>query len=565
MKLKKFSSLRWISKTAGKSKLWVFLLLLVRVLQACTALVYATTLQSVVDTAVSGRGADFRNIFILFIGVVIASLVLLVFSRYLVEKATTEMEKAYRSHVTSQLLYREYEAVDSTHSGDWLTRVDSDVGVVVGAVVRIVPDLAGHLLRVTLVLIYLMRTIPIIVYIIVPAGLLIAAFSLFFREKMKSLHKRVQEANAAMRSMIQERLGSLSVIHAFTQEGNTLHQVGGTLKNVAKSKMKRSLFVNLCVSSISLGLFAAQAIGIGLCCWNLMQGNMTYGTMSAVLYLVNQLEGPLVSISSYISQAYAMLASAERLIEIEALPCDCQEAEISTETAKTYYEQDFAALGLQKACFAYRTEPENLIVRNLDLEVRKGEFVCFTGESGCGKSTTMKLLLNLYTLQSGSIYLMNHDGTCHNLHAGWRSLFAYVPQGNHLFSGTIRQTLAFGDPDTVQQDEQLWKALEIACADSFVRELPNGLDTLLGERGSGLSEGQMQRIAIARALISQRPILLLDECTSALDNETEYTLLKNLRSMTNRTVLTITHRPAALEFCDRQIEFYNTQEDKQPE
>ena len=260
-----------------------------------------------------------------------------------------------------------------------------------------------------------------------------------------------------------------------------------------------------------------------------------------------------------------MLASAERLIEIEQLPRDFSEKEISASEAKEYYARNFAALGMQKACFAYRTEPEAPIVRTLDLEVRKGEFVCFTGESGCGKSTTMKLLLNLYALQSGGLYLVDRDGTRHNLHAGWRSLFAYVPQGNHLFSGTIRQTLAFGDPEAIQQDAQMWEALEIACADTFVRELPNGLDTLLGERGSGLSEGQMQRIAIARALMSQRPILLLDECTSALDNETEYMLLKNLRSMTDRTVLTITHRPAALEFCDRQIEFYSNQDDKLPD
>lgn len=562
MKTKKISSLRWISKTAGKSKRWIWMLALIRMLQACTAFVYAEKLREVVDIAVSGRDADFGSVFLAFIGVVLVSLALLVLGRYLSDKATTEMEKTYRSHIFSQLLYREYETVDSTHSGDWLTRIDSDVGVVVSAVVRIVPDLAGHLLRVVLVMVYLIKTIPIIVYIIVPVALLISTGSLFFRKKMKLFHKRVQEASATMRSAIQERLGSLGVIHAFTQEKNTIQQIDGTLDAVAKTKMKRSIFVNLCVSSISMGLFAAQAIGIGLCCWNIIQGNMTYGTMSAVLYLINQLETPLVNISSYISQSYAMLASGERLIEIEALPHDCEEKEISTDRAIAYYEEEFAGIRLQKARFAYRSEPDNLIVRDLDLEVCKGEFICFTGASGCGKSTTMKLLLNLYPLQSGSISLFNQDGTSQRLHAGWRSLFAYVPQGNHLFSGTLRQTLAFGDPSAIQEDERLWQALKIACADGFVRELPNGLDTVLGERGSGLSEGQIQRIAIARAILSQRPILLLDECTSALDNETEYALLKNLRSMTDRTVLTITHRTATLEFCDRQIAFYSSRGNK---
>lgn len=562
MKTKKISSLRWIARTAGKSKRWIYLMALIRVLQACTALAYAEALQKVVDIAAAGRNADFASMFLAFVGVVLVSLILLVLGRHLTDKATTEMEKTYRSHIFSQLLCREYETVDSTHSGDWLTRLDSDVGVVVGAVVRIVPDLAGHLLRVALVMGYLIKTIPVVVYTIVPVALIIGTGSLFFRNKMKWLHKLVQQASAAMRSAVQERLGSLGVIHAFTQEKNTVRQIDDTLETVAKTKMKRSVFVNVCVSSISMGMFAAQAIGIGLCCWSIIQGNMTYGTMSAVLYLINQLETPLVSISSYISQSYAMLASAERLMEIEALPYDCQEKEISSEHAITYYEQEFAGICLQKARFAYRSEPDNLIVRDLDMEVRKGEFVCFTGASGCGKSTTMKLLLNLYPLQGGSISLLNQDGTSQPLHAGWRSLFAYVPQGNHLFSGTLRQTLAFGDLSAMQEEERLWQALKIACADGFVQELPNGLDTVLGERGSGLSEGQMQRIAIARALLSQRPILLLDECTSALDNETEYALLKNLRSMTNRTVLTITHRTAALEFCDRQIAFYSSQENE---
>lgn len=557
MKAKKFSSLRWIFRTAGRSKKWVWLLTLVRVLQASTAFAYANVLQNVVDAAAAGRGTDFRNMFVIFVGVVLASLLLLVLSRYLVEKATTEMEKTYRRHVFSQLLYRDYETVNGTHSGDWMTRIDSDVSVIVSAIVRIVPDLTGHILRVTLVVIFLMETIPVIVYIIVPAAILLAVCSMFFREKMKQFHKVVQEANSKMRSTIQERLTSLGVIHAFTQEANTVTQVNGKLEDVAKTKMKRSIFINLCTSSISLGMFAAQAIGIGLCCTSILQGNMTYGTMSAVLYLINQLEGPLVNISSYISQVYTMLASAERLIEIEKLPFDSEAPEVSGESARKYYENDFSALGLEQACFAYRDDEARAIVQDLDLEVGKGEFVCFTGESGCGKSTTMKLLLNLYPLHSGNMYLADKNGNRQSLHAGWRSLFAYVPQGNHLFSGTIRETLAFGDPSVLKQDDQMWKALEIACADGFVRELPKGLDTMLGEKGSGLSEGQMQRIAIARAILSQRPILLLDECTSALDMETEYALLNNLRSMTNRTVLTITHRAAVLEFCDRQIDFHS--------
>ena len=555
MKNKKLSNLRWIFRTGGKSWKWVALQTAVRVLQAATALTYASTLKIVIDTAVSGRKTEFMELFILFVGVILLSLVLLVASRYLAEKATTEMEKTFRTHVFSQLLSRDYETVDATHTGDWQTRMDSDVGVIVSGVVRIVPDLTGNILRVAAVLLILLETVPLIVYLVIPGTMAVALFSLVFREKMKRFHRIVQEANSDLRGAVQERLVSLDVIHAFTQEENTIRQINGKLKTVAQSRMKRNVFLNLCLSSISFGLFSAQAIGIGLCCWNIMEGNMTYGTMSAVLYLINQLEGPVVNMSSYISQAYSMLASAERLIEIEALPPDLTEAQVPFRQARSFYDRELQSLGLENASFAYRDGKNETIIRNLNLEVRKGEFVCFTGESGCGKSTTMKLLLNLYPLSGGSAYLTSADGSRQELHGGWRSLFAYVPQGNHLISGTIRETLAFGDQSRMAEDSLMWDALKISCAEEFVRELPDGLDTLLGERGSGLSEGQMQRIAIARAVFSQRPILLLDECTSALDGQTEYTLLDNLKSMTDRTVLTITHRPAVLEYCDRQIQF----------
>ena len=191
------------------------------------------------------------------------------------------------------------------------------------------------------------------------------------------------------------------------------------------------------------------------------------------------------------------------------------------------------------------------------MDIRKGEYVAFTGHSGCGKSTLLKLLMCLYPLDRGERYLRSQTGDRTveiPLTAAWRGLFAYVPQGNQLMSGTIREIIAFGDPEAMHQEERMKRALRISCADEFVKELDHGIDTLLGERGCGLSEGQMQRIAIARAVFSERPVLILDESTSSLDEVTEQRLLKNLRQMTDKTVLIITHRPAALEICDRRID-----------
>ena len=208
---------------------------------------------------------------------------------------------------------------------------------------------------------------------------------------------------------------------------------------------------------------------------------------------------------------------------------------------------------MDRVTFSYG-DGEAPVLRDFSFQLHRQEFVAFTGHSGCGTSTVFRLLLGLYHPESGSCRVLNRQGESRDLQA-MRRLFAYVPQGNQLMSGTIRQVVSFACPEQCGDDERLWQALDAACAGAFVRALPRGLDTVLGERGSGLSEGQMQRLAVARALFSHRPVLLLDEATSALDPEAEVQLLENLRRLTGKTVLIVTHRPAALAVVDRVIDF----------
>ena len=230
-------------------------------------------------------------------------------------------------------------------------------------------------------------------------------------------------------------------------------------------------------------------------------------------------------------------------MEIEELPLDMDKDPVQEEKILQYYASDFVALGMENVCFAYEDSADGAVLDDLSLEIQKGEFVAFTGESGCGKSTALKVLLSLYPVNSGMVYLRSADGSKEVLDARWRGLFAYVPQGNQLISGTIRQTLVFADPEKMEREQEIWEALRIACAEGFVSELPQGLDTRLGERGSGLSEGQLQR----------------DEATSALEAATEEKLLQNLRAMTDRTVLIITHREAVVDSCHKRIHFEKKQ------
>lgn len=556
MKVRKDSdTLKWIWKVSSRYLWWPALLMLIRILQGYTSVVYAYALGKVVDNAAAGMGDAFYRQLSLFIGLVLVTLVLQASGRYASEKSKAVLDKAFRLHVFSQLLRRDYAQISRIHTGEWMNRITSDTKVVSVAVATIVPELTGALARMLGAMVSLLQLVPQVALIIFPIGLAMSFLSYFIRKRMKRYHKNMQQADGRIQSFMQERLASLLVVRTFTQETASEDMAAERMDAYLAARMHRFRFVNLSFTGLSVAINGAQVLGIGLCGWGILTGAMSYGTMSSVLYLINLLESPLASASGYLSQYYSMLASAERLMEIEEFDLDTAREPKPPETVHRYYTEQFDSFGLQNAVFAYDNDGESIVLHNFSLDIPKGTFVAFTGESGCGKSTVLKVLLNLYPLRSGSIYLRDREGNQQPLNAAWRGMFAYVPQGNQLISGTVRETITFGDPEKMDQEEHIFKALQIACADKFVRELPEGLDTLLRERGSGLSEGQMQRLSIARAILSGRPVLLLDEATSALDAETEEQLLRNLRSMTDRTVLIVTHREAVLDFCDKRIHF----------
>ena len=280
----------------------------------------------------------------------------------------------------------------------------------------------------------------------------------------------------------------------------------------------------------------------------------------AMVQLIGQMQSPFANLTGFFPQYYGMLASAQRIREIEEYPVDQIGGEKkTTEQIQEFYRKKLKSLVLKDAKFSYissesdQKDTRPVVLEHINLEIHKGVYVALTGPSGCGKSTLLKVLMCLYHLDQGE-YQLKVETQMEPMTSKWRSLFAYVPQGNALMSGTIREVVTFG-MQTKKGEERIWHALQIAEARDFVMKLPQGLDTFLGERGAGLSEGQMQRIAIARAIYANRPILVLDESTSALDEETEKKVLSNLREMTEKTVLIVTHRKAALEICDMELRF----------
>ena len=558
------TALSWLRTVTGKQKIYILFLLLLQVLLGGSAVLYALLLRGMVDFAADGSWDGFLRYAAGFAALTAAQIILRAIGRALDEWCRAQLENLLRQRLFSCLLRKDYASVTGVHSGEWMNRLTSDTVIVANGLTSILPSAGGMLVKMAGALAAILFLEPLFAAILIPGGAALLVLTYGFRKILKRLHKVIQEQDGLLRVLLQERLSSLMIVRAFSMEQQTETLAAQAMDAHKQARMKRMRVSNLCNTGFSIAMNGLYAFGAVFCGFGLLQGTMTYGTLAAILQLILQIQSPFASITGYLPQYYSMLASAERLMEAESFPEGNEESPYPASRTKEYYQHQFQSLGLRGASFTYRPptdtdqeRPMPVVLRNIDLQIRKGEFVAFTGPSGCGKSTVLKLLMCLYPLDDGKRFLTDTDGTEHELTAAWRSLFAYVPQGNQLMCGTIREVIAFGDPTSMANEQQLWNALDIACAD-FVAQLELGLDTPLGERGTGLSEGQMQRLAIARAILSDRPILLLDEATSALDQTTEQHLLENLRAMTDKTVVIVTHRGAARDVCEKCISFSET-------
>lgn len=558
-KRKQKSALQWLVWSAGRYKLAIIGVALLDMVLGVSSVAYALLFGNLVDQAVAGSLESFLWAAAALAAMTLGQMLLNAMDSLASEWAQASLENRLKGQLFACLLHKDYESVAAHCSGDWVARLTSDTMVVAENMVDLLPRLTGLLARLggALAAMYLLQ--PAFFYILVPAGCAVLVLTVSLRRILKQMHKQIQEAGASVLAFIQERLESMMIVKVFSMEEQTCEEAACKMERHKAARMRRSHFSNL----FHFGFWGLAEGGYLLaalyCGYGILRGTISYGTFTAILQLVGQVQSPVAGITGVVPQYYAMIASAERLMEAEAYPDDDSGARLPAAEIDRYYQEEFQSLGVRNASFSYkvfegenRTSERLAVISHLNLEVKKGEYVAFTGHSGCGKSTLLKLLMCLYPLDAGERYLLGVKGET-ALTPAWRGLFAYVPQGNHLMSGTIREIVAFGDPDAMTHEERLVWALDIACAGEFVSALEHGMDTRLGEHGYGLSEGQMQRIAIARAVFSDRPILILDECTSALDEATEKRLLSNLRRMTNKTVLIITHRPAALGICDRQI------------
>lgn len=548
MKKNKNSTLSFISEVTGKKKVYILFLLLIQVFLGISSVAYAFLFRGIIDGAVSHDKHTMIVEMVLLILLVLVQITIRAVARFLEELSRSTYENTFKGRLFKELLFRDYDMVMATHSGEWMNRLTSDTVVVADGMATIVPSVAGMLTRMTGAILMILVLEPRFGILLLLGGIVLVILTYTFRKKLKGLHKIMQEEDGKVRIFLQEHLSSLLVIKVFGKESDSLLKGVEQMKVHQRARMKKNHFSNICNIGFGGAMNGVYVLGIIYSAFGIYYGTMTYGTLMAILQLIGQIQSPFANITGYLPKYYAMLASAERLKEVEDYIPTLSKGILAVEEAKNLYQKELLELVFENVNFSY--ERENKVLQNYSFQIKKGSYVAITGTSGCGKSTLLKLLMGLYQPETGFIGTILKNGQKIPIHV-MKRLFAYVPQGNYLMSGTIREVIAFGKE---MNEEKLEQVITLACA-QFIYDLPEGLGAKLGEKGAGLSEGQMQRIAIARALFADVPILILDEATSALDEKTEKQIVKNLKQLTDKTVLIVTHRPQAIKICDNSLKF----------
>lgn len=455
-----------------------------------------------------------------------------------------------RSMVLKKLLKKQYAGLNGYHSGELVNRMFSDVNVVKSGVMEIVPNLVSMAVSFVGAAVILLMMDWRFVLVLIVGGLLGLGMIIGFKKPMKSRHKAVQESEGRLHAVLQETLENLRLIKASGSEARMERQAEIRQESFVAAQLRKGYFSVGMNNSINLVFHLSWLFCMLWGCMGIYRGNLTYGMLAAIIQLVGQIQGPIASAAGIAGQIFGTISSAERLKEILDLP----EEEESVLVNGNQLYQNLKEIRLENLDFSYGRGAEN-VLEHVNLSIKPGDFAAVTGISGGGKSTLFQLLLGIYQPVKGELKFcfrsnpFTEEGETASRRT--RALFAYVPQGNTLFSGTLRENFAmFTDSAS---DEEIMEAAKIACIDYLISDLDKGLDTVIGERGVGLSEGQAQRVAVARAILSKAPILLLDESTSALDEETEARLLENISSLKNKTCLIVTHRKAALGICDYRI------------
>ena len=543
----KKSPLLWILRRVRRRIPAIAVMTLAQVGQAVFLVLFALGSRGVIDSAVAGDPEAFKNACIYQGGIIVGILVCLTVLRHLRDRLQADLERDWKRNLLHGLLHGDYAEVSAYHSGELLNRLNNDVSRVNDGILTIAPSAASMVTRLVAAVSVLGVLDGRFTLLIVLAGVVVITATAIMRRKLKELNKRVSEHDGKVSGFLQETMEKLLMVQTMDVSREVERRSDGLLDERYEIQRKRkniSLITNTGISTMFQG---AGFLALVWCSGRMLVGQMSFGSLMAIIQLVNQLQAPFVNLSGVMPKYLSMIASAERLMELEEIQ---GEPEPITQEPEEMY-QKMAFVKAEGLTFAYDRDE---VFTESEFSLPKGAFAVITGASGIGKSTLLKLLLGVFRPNRGRLYISGEDYDL-TLDRSTRRLFSYVPQGNLLLSGTLRENLTIVKPQATE--EEIAQALYVSAMEDYLPQLPKGLDTVLGESGAGLSEGQAQRLAIARAVLGGAPVLLLDECTSALDADTEQKVLQRLKALPDRTFISVTHRPAATKLCDWRLEVEN--------
>ena len=503
------------------------------------------TIRKLTDIATGTREGSIGWMAVLLGGVFLAEMLLHIASTWIAAVLGVKAQNMMQQSFFRRLLQGQWSGIEKYHTGDVLNRLFSDVNDIVGLMTEVVPSTVIVVVQFVASFAYLYvmdSTLAIILVVVSP--LFVVLSRVYFR-RMRRIVRHIKDSNSAIQAIIQESVQHKMVIKTLERTGTMVSRLDsrqGVLRSQIKSRAKFSI---LSKSLVNIGFAGAYLVAL---VWGLIQlqgGLITVGVLIAFTQLINRIQRPMLDMARLLPLFVNSMTSAERLMELEELPLEAEEEPVPMTGS--------VGLRFEDISFKYKAEAGRsgrTVIKHFTHDFRPGTFTAIFGETGAGKTTLIRMILALIEPSEGSAVIYSGD-EARSLSPATRINFSYIPQGNTLFSGTIRENLLLGNPDA--NDEQMEDALRLAMAD-FVFQLPQGLDTVCSEQGGGLSEGQAQRIAIARALLRPCKVLLLDEATSALDIQTENELLKNLKDhFADSTILFVTHRLTVTDFTTETI------------
>ena len=552
-----WTKIKWMASYAKPAVPFLIFSIIVNIIFSLIGIYNVTVSKSLIDSAISGDSQSTIRWLITMLVITLISMLSSPVTSFMSTHSSTKLTQNIQRKIYQHIQCSDWLEQSKYHSVSLLTRVTSDVSNISSAILGTIPSLVS--LTVTLVGSFytLINWAPSIALVAVFIGPFLIIVGRYFSSKLKALYKEAQEEDVKYRSFMQESIQNIMIVKTFCMEKINMHRLVEIQDNkyrIAMRNTKLSVMTSLSMSFCSsLAYFTIFTWGV----LNIAKGLSTYGTFTGMLQLYNKVQSPFSSLASMIPGLISTIAAAERLMEIEAIPVEKMANEkelddfnddsipsLSSTVSSVFTRPDII---FDNVSFSYKAN--NNILNNINLTIESGETLAFVGPSGEGKTTMIRLILSLINPTLGNVFL-KEDEIIKDMNRNYRELISYVPQGNTLFSGSIRDNLKYGNPNA--SDNEIKAALTSACAIDFVNDLEDGLDTMIGEKGVGISEGQAQRIAIARSFLRERPILILDEATSALDPETEVSVLKAVRSLPSKpTCIIITHRPSALNICNR--------------